>query len=996
MKEKIMMKIKIASAVLAMALAVSIMLAGTFSWINFGQKASNELYREEGIEISLLVLEKDAAGVPTGKEVAGAEYYLYKVDASGDIQIGGRYVTDADGLIFMYGLEAGEYYFLGIRPAPGYIFDLDIGGQPVTRYDFTFTGVAPPDGIIARAYNRLLEGSLTINKIVENADGSVLTSGQLAEEFEFIVEIEGLPDGPVTVEIDGVPGQFMVSGATFRIKLRHGQSAALNGIPVGTSYRIAEAAKTGYIISSVNHMGNIPEEGIEAVFTNVYSPETHEGSLTVTKQAFDMSTGQTLSANSVFGFTISFAGYNAPDPIEYSVNGGAVQQLGVDGRFELGHLDSITFLNIPAGLMYTIEEDDVSGAGFVASPRMCTGIATDGGVTLPFSNYYDDDPGPKGPGALEITKLVTGDNLTANDYDLMFTFVVTFAGGGLPDPIMYSIDGGPPLQFAANGEIQLRHGQTARFENLPFGTEYTVTELADAGFLPIVQETGGFIAELETAYAIFINEKTHGMPDPEATITIRKDVVGEVSDRFADKDFAFRLLIDGAVFREFTLKDGESVTYDEVPAGAIYEVAEEDYYGEGFLRSITNGWGTVVDGESIFVIQANTFVAEVEARIEGEKTWDPGGNSPILPGSITVYLHNGGTLVASAIVTPGSDGRWVYMWDVPKYDTDGTTEIIYTVTEMPIESWEPEVTGFDIHNIYIPPAKLIGDPPVRKAIDGTPSVDAVFRFLMTGLDGAPMPEGSDLGSNTKILSIVGEGEDDFGDITYTRAGTYVYTIVEINTGEVGYSYDTGMYTLTVVVAEESGELFFQSRELARDGVLYSVALFTNIYDDSMDDMVNISGSKTWNHGANAPANHPGSITVLVRANGNTVVQRVVTASEGWSWSFVLNRNDGDGNAIVYTIDEVDVPGYTRQVSGYNITNTYSGPSGPVGPGGNGGDGPGSGSNEGNGNGPGGPGGGSALTGDDNNILLWLAVTIFSSYGMFILIIEARKRMRRRE
>lgn len=89
-----------------------------------------------------------------------------------------------------------------------------------------------------------------------------------------------------------------------------------------------------------------------------------------------------------------------------------------------------------------------------------------------------------------------------------------------------------------------------------------------------------------------------------------------------------------------------------------------------------------------------------------------------------------------------------------------------------------------------------------------------------------------------------------------------------------------------------------------------------------DDTVVVSGVKTWRHGSNNPANYPQSITIQIKANGAVVETIPVSAANGWQWSRVLPKYDGLGAVITYTVDEVDVPGYTKTINGYNITNTY--------------------------------------------------------------------------
>lgn len=56
------------------------------------------------------------------------------------------------------------------------------------------------------------------------------------------------------------------------------------------------------------------------------------------------------------------------------------------------------------------------------------------------------------------------------------------------------------------------------------------------------------------------------------------------------------------------------------------------------------------------------------------------------------------------------------------------------------------------------------------------------------------------------MTIVGSGSEDFGTWSYTEAGVYYYSISEVNVGEDGYAYDTGVYTITDSVKDVAGRL----------------------------------------------------------------------------------------------------------------------------------------------------------------------------------------------
>ena len=135
-----------------------------------------------------------------------------------------------------------------------------------------------------------------------------------------------------------------------------------------------------------------------------------------------------------------------------------------------------------------------------------------------------------------------------------------------------------------------------------------------------------------------------------------------------------------------------------------------------------------------------------------------------------------------------------------------------------------------------------------------------FCFVLTGIDGAPMPEG--VSDGKAILQMTqSEGTPDnaavpfhFGNITYTKPGTYVYNIVEARAGDgydvsilPGMSVSQALYRVTVTVTDEAhdgthgGTLKVESTMLRlKDdtgatladgaGVKTDRAAFTNVFD----------------------------------------------------------------------------------------------------------------------------------------------------------------------
>ena len=129
---------------------------------------------------------------------------------------------------------------------------------------------------------------------------------------------------------------------------------------------------------------------------------------------------------------------------------------------------------------------------------------------------------------------------------------------------------------------------------------------------------------------------------------------------------------------------------------------------------------------------------------------------------------------------------------------------------------------------------LMVDPPVKKTVSGNPSHNGTFVFKLSPGSSLsrpdlsqPMPAGSVNG--VKTITIVGEGQSEFGTWCYDKAGVYFYTICEVNTGESGYTYDNALYHITDTVQDTNGQLVL-SRVVTNDiNKQVRNCTFVNIY-----------------------------------------------------------------------------------------------------------------------------------------------------------------------
>ena len=116
-------------------------------------------------------------------------------------------------------------------------------------------------------------------------------------------------------------------------------------------------------------------------------------------------------------------------------------------------------------------------------------------------------------------------------------------------------------------------------------------------------------------------------------------------------------------------------------------------------------------------------------------------------------------------------------------------------------------------------------------------------------------------------------------------------------------------------------------------VVGSTTTFTNSYTPGV---TSITATKEWDDEGNQDGKRPTSVTFVLSAKvGTTPVSgidgdtKTVTANENWTYTWTNLPLMQSGEAVVYSVDEVEVPdGYTKEVTGnvtegFKITNSYT-------------------------------------------------------------------------
>ena len=182
-----------------------------------------------------------------------------------------------------------------------------------------------------------------------------------------------------------------------------------------------------------------------------------------------------------------------------------------------------------------------------------------------------------------------------------------------------------------------------------------------------------------------------------------------------------------------TADDGWSFTFTDLPKYANgeeieYTISENEV--TGYTIEITNG-------EDNSFIVTNTHTPET-ISVNGTKIWNDANNKDgSRPKSIIINLLADGEKVASVTVTAESEWNFSFN-DLAKYRDNGT-EIVYTITEEPVNGYTTQINGYTVTNTHIPPDET------PKTSDDSNMLMWVIGMLagMTGLVGLAIVDNND-------------------------------------------------------------------------------------------------------------------------------------------------------------------------------------------------------------------------------------------------------------
>ena len=190
-------------------------------------------------------------GIPSG-----TSYTVSEADYTAD-----RYTTSSTGAVGVVETAAVRATFLNTRANPGY-------------------------------------GALTVTKTVEAIGGAEIPDTQFVFDIALMLEDgEDFTGTLRTTRTSGETGRLYFNGGAASIRLSHGESVTLSGIPLGTSYTVTERAAQDMRVSSTGSEGAITGTGHMAAFVNTMTQAYTD--LIVRKAWNDANDAQKLRPQSV-------------------------------------------------------------------------------------------------------------------------------------------------------------------------------------------------------------------------------------------------------------------------------------------------------------------------------------------------------------------------------------------------------------------------------------------------------------------------------------------------------------------------------------------------------------------------------------------------------------------------------------------------------------------------------------------------------------------------
>ena len=367
--------------------------------------------------------------------------------------------------------------------------------------------------------------------------------------------------------------------------------------------------------------------------------------------------------------------------------------------------------------------------------------------------------------------------------------------------------------------------------------------------------------------------------------------------------------------------DGGIAQSEKLVEGTYY--LEEIQAPENYLLPKDAGNNTENEGkDNFYKVQVTKDGAQLfipnkygGTSVSGEKTWnDNNDQDGKRPPKITVILKktvDGQTSeVKRQDVTPNSEGEWKYEFtNLPLYEDGKPVE--YSIDEVDVPGYTKETTATAATRTTNDPDYNLTNKhePEKRAIEG----QKIWN------DNNNQDGKRPTSIKVKLYKKVGNNNPE-------------YVTEKVVTEGADKAWKWKFENLDKY--ENKQEIQYTVEEEVTNGyagvVTGSMAAGFKITNSRTPETVNISGEKTWEDNNNQDGKRPESITVkLIKQveGGQPEVKETKVVREGtdkkWKYEFNNLPRYENGKLITYSIDEEAVTGYKKEVTGYNLKNSYT-------------------------------------------------------------------------
>ncbi|WP_314793714.1 Cna B-type domain-containing protein, partial [Eggerthia catenaformis] len=323
-----------------------------------------------------------------------------------------------------------------------------------------------------------------------------------------------------------------------------------------------------------------------------------------------------------------------------------------------------------------------------------------------------------------------------------------------------------------------------------------------------------------------------------------------------------------------------NITTDVNGNGRIDNLSKENY----IIRETKAPLGYIKSKQEIEV-KANDFNSgtkeafkeivnkKEKTSVSGKKIWkDEDNRDGIRPKEIEIVLYANGYAIQNKTVEADVDGNWNYKFDdLDKYDDDGNL-IDYMVKEEAVAGYKATYNGFTITNEHKPETITIRGS--KKWIDDNDKEKKRPDEIKIGLY---------------------KGNKKIRETKATKTNNWEFKFENLPKNEKGKEIE---YTI---------------KEEPVAGYTSSIKKVSkNVYEivNTITGKVSIPVTKTWVG--------PKGTKAVVKLFANGTEKQKVELNQGNNWSYIfenLDKYDGQGKKIVYTLKEESIQNYDSQITG---------------------------------------------------------------------------------